>query len=433
MTDDSASSWSLRDGTILNGIAIMVLVCAVSVNTAKAQSLTFPTLVGVEEAREGNALAGYARLLALEPEYTASAQLAEIFLQVRLMNEEFMGVPDAGVRAMSRVAQLRRTFPPGEAAIPRGHTAENALDVIAREAALTRVVIWGEEHHLPQTRSLYEPMLRRLWTLGYRYLAAEAFSDSVMAPTFRFASFASGVYLRDPVYANAVRVAVDMGYRLIAYDEAGVAPSGDAGFRDRRQAEKLKMRIFDADSLAKVIIFAGRAHVSEATSSDGWTPMASVLKRITGIDPFTIFAVRMGERLTSEEEDPQYRYATAHGLVTVPTIFVDSTTRRTLGDASFDAYVFWPRTTLIGGRPDWLERVLGRRRLAIPPALGAGKGLRLVQAYRPTEPTTAIPVDQVLLDDASILRDLMLPMGTYVLRTIDPTGRVLAKASVSVQ
>jgi len=394
-----------------------------------AQGLLVPTLIEIDQSRQGNPLAAYARILELEPQYHASPTFRDIYDQVRLMQEEFLGVPDAGLRAMNVIAQLHQTYPPGEVPIPPGYAPQSAMRVIEHEAARTRIVIWGEEHHLPQTRSLYETMLRRLWGLGYRYLAAETFADSVMSPGFRVPDFGSGVYLRDPVYATAIRVAVGLGYRLIGYEETAIAPAGDASFRDRRQAERLKERVFDTDSTAKVLVLAGRGHASEQTASDGWTPMASVLKRLTGIDPFTIFAVRMGERLTSEEEDPRYRFATSHGLVKRPTIFADPATGRILGDDSFDAFVFWPRTRIIGGRPDWLETVLGRARVAIPTTLTVGSGLRLVQAFRSGENATVIPVDQVLVDDQHPPSDLMLPVGRYWLRAIDRSGKVLATAA----
>lgn len=402
------------------------------ISSANAQALPVPMLLEVDRARKGNPLANYAGLLELEQKYLESAQFAEIYPQVRLMAEQFLGVPDAGVRAMSTVAQLRRTFPPGETALPAGYVGEAALRVIEKKAAQTQIVIFAEEHHLPQTRSLYEPMLKAMWRLGYRYLAAETFTDSVMAAEFKVPTFASGVYLRDPVYATAVRTAIDLGYQLVAYEEMRRAPAGDESFRDRRQAENIQARVLAKDTRAKILILAGRGHASEATSPDGWTPMASVLKRITGIDPFTIFGVRMGERLTREEEDPMYRFATSRGLVREPTIFVDSETGRTLGDDSFDAYVFWPRTRVTNGRPDWLETTLGRRRVIIPPSLAKGRGMRLVQAFRPGEPDIAIPVDQVLITDDTASKVLLLPPGAYRVRSIDRTGTLIGETSITV-
>jgi hypothetical protein len=400
---------------------------------ARAQTLVVPTLLGIEQARLGNPLAAYAALVELENSYRAAPAFAEFYEQVRAMAEEFLGDPHAGLRAMNSIRQLRRTFPAGETPLPDGYGPQSALRVIEREAARTRVVIWGEEHHLPQTRSLYEPMLRTLWKLGYRYLAAETFGDSVTMPGFRYPTFSSGVYVRDPVFASAVRVALDIGYRLVAYEESGQATAGDNSFRDRRQAENLQARVFARDSGARLLVLAGRGHASEVTAPDGWTPMASVLKRLTGIDPFTVFAVTMGERLTTAEEDPRYRFATARGLVSEPTIFIHARDGRPLGDSSFDAFVFWPRTRVMDGRPDWLETVLGRRRVAIPAALTAGNGLRLVQAFRAGEPATAMPVDQVLLRGTSPPPKLMLSPGRHWLRTIDRSGTVIAEGVLTTR
>jgi len=81
---------------------------------------------------------------------------------------------------------------------------------IEREARRTRLVIWGEEHHLPQTRSLYEVLLRTLWRQGYRYLAAETFADELMNADFsypdlpvRVLSSRSGFRLCDPHRSDA--------------------------------------------------------------------------------------------------------------------------------------------------------------------------------------------------------------------------------------
>src|SRR5205814_2174974 len=107
-----------------------------------------------------------------------------------------------------------------------------------------------------------EPLLRRLWSEGYRYFAAEAFDDTVMTAGFAAPDYRSGLYLRDPVFASAVRTAVSLGYELVAYDETGRGPAGDNSYRDRRQAEHLKERVFDRDERARVFVVAGRGHAS---------------------------------------------------------------------------------------------------------------------------------------------------------------------------
>lgn len=398
---------------------------------SQEETLVFPALLKKEALEAGNPLATYAAMLDLEPQYRKSKIFAGIYPEIRFNFEEFLGFPLAGVEAMS-LPTLRRKWPNVETPIPESYKPESALQVIEREARKTRIVVLGEEHHLPQTRSLYEPLLRTLWRQGYRYLAAEAFEDNVMSPDFRSPDYKSGYYLLDPVFASAVRVAKDMGYKLIAYDTKERGPSGDESFRDRTQAENIKARTFDLDPHTKVIVFAGRGHASEETAQGGWTPMASVLKRLTGINPLTLYAPRMSQRVTPEEEDPLYRFATSRGLVRRPTVFVNRGEGRLLGSDSFDAYIFWPRIKIEDGRPDWMVQTLGRKRARIPAGLLSGRGMRLVQAFRQGDRASNIPIDQVVIDEPNDSKVLMLPAGRFWLRTIDRDGKVIAEARLRV-
>jgi hypothetical protein len=391
-----------------------------------------PILLKRDALEAGNPLATYAAMLELEPQYLKSKIFADFYRETRFNFEEFMGVPLAGVQAMS-LPSFRRRKSRIEIAIPVSYQPEDALSVIQREARKTRLVIFGEEHHLPQTRSLYEPLLRLLWAQGYRYFAAETFTDQVMSDEFKYPDFQSGYYTLDPVFASAVRTAKELGYKLIAYETNERGPAGDGSFRDRTQAENIKARIFDRDPQAKVFIIAGRLHASEEPAPDGWTPMASVLKRLTGINPLTLFAPTMSQRLTSEEEDPYYRFATSRGLVKKPAIFVNKTEGRFLSFENYcDAYIFWPRIRIKEGRPDWMARDLKRKSVRIPSQLLVGRGMRLVQAHKEGEPASAIPIDQVLIDDQSNPKVLMLPKGKYSLRTIDRETTVIREASVIV-
>jgi hypothetical protein len=393
--------------------------------------LVFPGLLAKDQREAGNPLATYAAMLELEEAYRAHDVFRRIYPEVRCNFEEFLGDPLAGQRAMTLLAAPGRQAR-DEVPLPPGHVARAAMDEIARAAATTRLVVFGEEHHLPQTRSLYEPMLRALRDRGYRYLAAETFTASVMEPGFTVPSYRTGYYTMDPVFAGAVRTAKQLGYTLIAYDTTESGPAGDASFRDRTQAENLKRLVFDTDPEARLVVLAGRAHAAEAAAADGWTPMASVLKRLTGIDPFTVYAPAMSQRQTPEEEHPMYRFATREGLVTAPTIFVGEGGKR-LGSDSFDAYVFWPRFEVIEGRPDWMVRTLGRTRTAIPPALRTRAGLHLVQAFVQGDTPTTVPVDQVLLRPGEPPPALMLPKGSFWLRSVDAKGTASAPVTLTVE
>ena len=58
--------------------------------------------------------------------------------------------------------------------------------------------------------------------------------------------------------------------------------------------------------------------------------------------------------------------------------------------------------------------------------------MRLVQAFRQGDRASNIPVDQVIIDEPTDRKVLMLPAGRFWLRTIDRNGNVLAEARVRV-
>jgi hypothetical protein len=415
----------------LAGLAL--LCCFVTADRLVGQDpeLPFPLLLEREQLDAGNPLAPYQAMLELEDRYLASPAFQQIYPEIRASFEEFMGVPLAGVRAMA-LPTLRRGFASDSQASLDGFAPQDAVEVIASRAAGTQLVIWGEEHHLPQTRSLYEALLHRLRDEGYRYLAAEAFAEAIATSEFVDVGYEAGLYLWDPVFAAAVRTAVELGYQLVAYDTSERGPEGEAGFRDRRQAENIITRVFEGDPDAKVLVLTGRGHASETPASDGWRPMAAVLKDLTGLDPLTIYAPTMSMRETPEEEHPLYRVASARDLLHRPTIFVDTASAEPLGAASFDAYVFWPRVEVETGRESWVFRLPGRRKVEIPLSLPQGTGPILVQAFEEGRPDRMIPDDQVLFLGGSVPA-LALAAGSYRIRAIRPDGEVIAEQTAVVE
>ena len=97
-----------------------------------------------------------------------------------------------------------------------------------------------------------------------------------------------------------------------------------------------------------------------------------------------------------------------------------------------DDYIFWPRIKVKDGRPDWMVKELGRKPIKIPRQLKHGRGIRLVQVFKEGEPASAIPIDQVIIDDQSDRKVLMLPKGRFWLRAVDRDSKVIAEAHLSV-
>lgn len=408
------------------------LLCApaqfASPDTASADPrLPFPGMLEREALLRGNPLATYAAMRQREPAYLKSPVFRAIYPEIRLGFEQFLGLPCAGLQAMDRMAPAAQT---ADSASLEAYSAVPAVDVIARAAERTRIVIIAEEHHLPQTRSLFEPLLSALHRRGYRYLAAEAFEDADVS-ALREPDYQTGYYIRDPVFASAIRTALDLGYRLVSYDtreQRADSPS----FRDVRQAENIIARTLATDTAARVLVIAGRLHAAEVPAPDGWTPMGHVLKTLTGIDPFTVYTPTMTARLRPETEHPAYRAATARGLVRQPVILVHRTNATLLGTTAFDAYAFFPRPRLLHGRPDWLVTTLHRMPVEVPDALVPSQGVRLIQAFPAGSDPSSIPSDQILVETGAAVPRLMLKAGSYRLRGVGARGDTTAWMPVRV-
>ena len=126
-----------------------------------------------------------------------------------------------------------------------------------------------------------------------------------------------------------------------------------------------------------------------------------------------------------------FRYANDKRLVNGPTVFVGEDGEPfTLLPGSYDVSVFLPRVKYENGRPDWMVRELKRSPTKIPPELLKGQGIRLVQATYADEPDDAVPVDQIIVRPGQDVPVLMLPNGSFKLRTWDETGQVIATGRI---
>lgn len=388
-----------------------------------------PILLKKQERYAGNPLATYAEMIYMEKSYKSSP-LAPIYDEMRFNMEEFLGIADAGKQAM-QLSQYKVKWQNQPDSIDGSWDNLPAIPEIIREAKKTSIVIWGEEHHLPQSRSLYESMIRELWKLGYRYLAAETFADNLSDSMKGYIDYNSGYYLADPVFASAVNTAIRMGYKLIDYDTYETSPT-EPSFRDMMQAKNIYDKTFKKDKEARVLILAGRGHASEEIASNGWKPMGYNLKNLTGIDPFTLFAVTMTERIVPEDEHPLYRYATSKGLVKDVTLFKNRHSGKFLNAGSFDAYVFFPRVKLIEGRPDWLFNTLGRKKVNNPFKDKISDDLQLVQAFFKDQPVNSIPVDQFVVNKNEPNKSFALKPGNYLARIIDKSGNIISQMPLTV-
>jgi hypothetical protein len=328
------------------------------------------------------------------------------------------------------------TFNPAKAAdfhVPEEQLADlraahgvSALAEIVRRARRTSIVILDENHLDPRGRAFGLEVARALRPLGYTVLAAEALKrdadDAVsrdkMAALSKdgYPRQTSGYYLHDPVFADFLRQSLALGYRLVSYETTRTDYAADPGEaqaqREQDQADNLIRRALEQAPAGKILIYAGEHHAAErpiAAEGAKVEMMAQRLKRATGIDPLTIDQAGLSPIPMNRPDADLYAIAEpkTHGRSVVLMRHGKPLTVGLLA-GSVDLQVVHPRTTLVAGRPQWLEG-MGRKPSPIPQALLPTAGTRLVQAFVEREGDDAIAVDQALVAPGTAAPALMLP------------------------
>jgi hypothetical protein len=322
-------------------------------------------------------------------------------------------------------------------------TAEalDAIPAIVAAAKGRHIVILNESHHAPRHRAFALELARGLRGEGFDTLAAETFQDVAGTTERGYPTASTGFYTAEPVFGELVRGALELGYRLVAYEHVshGFDPEMDplARINEREigQAQNLVERVFDADPDARLFVYVGYSHATETWDDPGgerelaW--MAARLADATGHDPLTIDQTTGGMRSEPALEDPHWRRADAAGRLDGPKLFRVDGEPFVTGDyaGKVDLQVFHPRTTRVHGRPDWLAH--GRRAVAVPDGLVAqlpADERALLQAFHAGEGADAIPADQFLVaagERADLPRFLLSP-GEYRLAMQTASGATRA-------
>jgi len=337
--------------------------------------------------------------------------------------------------ALGVVAQARR--PNALSPDLAGATVVKALDAIAEAAVGRQIVILNEAHNHSRHRAFAAQVLRRLRPLGFEWFAAETFMPRLPEPAPMIADYrvgepflhAYGYYTQDPVFAETVREAARLGYRLIDYEfrRDQHAPEGSDDdtrsiYREEAEAENLIANVLRPAPGARVLIYCGYDHALEAPTKYGeW--FASRLKRKTGIDPLTIEQAWCTPDLKPEDDEAQVAAVQAAFAPREPVVI-----RRADGSVfgnprhenQMDLSVFHPRLDPVRGRPGWRAADSERRLIDID--VPRTDGPALLQSLWSDEGPAGVPADQFLLTAGQRRAALVLRPGRYTLRLERPEG-----------
>ena len=285
-----------------------------------------------------------------------------------------------------------------------------------------QIVVVNERHHASSDRLLTLALLEPLAKQGFRYLAIEAGwrGDDINGRGYPVGR--SGYYVNDVVFAEMLRNAISLGYRIVAYEAEREQMTLDyeknfpnrQQLRDFLQAQNIVTRIYELDPGAKTLIHCGYAHAEEVPNDDWW-PMSYYLKEATGIDPLTIDQTILSERSAPEFEHPGRVAVEGQGfLEDGPVVLVNSLGEvlNNFGRPGVDINVLTPRTRYRDGRPIWMA--MGGRRKARRIDIHECDSSNCIVEARHPERKDSIPYDRVEINNQKSAL-LYLPPGANVM------------------
>lgn len=366
------------------------------------------------------------------PAIQQDAQTRNMASQMLATHLGFLGRPLDALRAFP----YRRSNEPDSALpSPPAWIAVPASEWIAGQADAFRVVLVNEAHHVPQTRVLTVSLLQRLRAKGYTHLAVEALLNNGTDPMPNgYPERRTGIYTREPVFAELLREARRLGYELLPYEPDHV------GEQTQQQRETGQARAIAAvlagNPQSKILVHAGYAHIGEAQAGlpEDARPMAMELATSSGLSLLSIDQTSTRSYEAADIDTVGQRLAKQF-VVDTPSVLLarDGGTAWSNKPGLYDVSVLLPAATGSALRPDWLSLDGKRKAVAIDMTPCLGHLPCLAEARHASEGDDAIPADQFLmLAAADGDTPLFLAPGKYRLRLLGSDGMPVAGRELEV-
>lgn len=278
-----------------------------------------------------------------------------------------------------------------------------------------KVIMLNEATNKPLHRAFAYSLLDVLYNRGFRYLAMEMLNPQADQELTKL-TYKTGHFAAEPVAGELVREALDLGYRLVAYEDpnAGVHSPTE---RDSIQAANIA-RILKADPDAKIFVYASYGHIAEKSTTPDFIPMGMAFKRMTGVDPLTIDQTDMTEESNFAFGKAFYDAYLLNYPITESSIpLIKDEPVNITGTSLYDLTVIHPKTTFLSTRPTWLS--LSNRRQPVSIKF-TNRNCFMVQAYYQlesfgTKPGQVVPADQSYFSYGKGIFTLYLKRGLYIL------------------
>jgi hypothetical protein len=447
-----------RTVTLVSCLALLPVLSTASAQSYDATEIAFFHAVN----RQPTELARYTYLTKKIPHLSPSQQL--LANQLLAFTENELGLYDQAILGFPL-----KSSEPADLVLPTAADwqAENAVDVIAKLAASRRIVMVNEAHHDAHTRQLTLALLPRLRALGFTHFAAEALGDNdpgLMQRGYPIKTSGSE-YLREPLYGEIIREAIRLGFIVVPYDSGADTTLA----REIGQAENLYRRVFVKDPAARLFVHAGYAHIDKSKGRLGDVePMAMQLEKLTGLVPLSIDQTQFMESIPNRSDayhqlvdrfkpaQPSVLANRVSGdlwsadpklydvnVILPPSVNLQAFGRggyfggadnqkvRIINDASHLSMEFMAPNDM--PRPDWLALDGKRYSVAITTSLCRASLPCQVEAIHSSESDDATAADRYAFMQSNSMSKLYLSPGTYRLRALSASGKVLSSQTIDVK
>lgn len=253
----------------------------------------------------------------------------------------------------------------------------------------SRAVLFNENHNRTHTRYYLLELLAQLKEMGFTTLALEDLRESNQSLVKReYPILSSGFYIKEPVFAELVREAIRLGFKLLPYEQEGATHRGEA-------SGQYLSRYLNQNSTERLIILGGYGFLYKTNKHNYDKTVAQVLQNNFGNSIVSLDCISFTEMFDPEKESELYRYSSDSIKIDKPSVlrireelifpyFVDSN--------MVDASIFFPRTKCQSNCCSQKIRVSN------PIDLNTGDSLNFIQVYYYKEfkkhKTQAIPYIQ---------------------------------------
>lgn len=286
----------------------------------------------------------------------------------------------------------------------------NAVEYIGERARDKQIVILNEAHHVPLHRAFAMQLATKLRSMGFTYLACETFASNVYFP-FQHGDVElyDGYYTQEPMFANFIRNAIEERWTFVAYERERTTPQQKGEQEKARefvQATNIVSRVFKNDPKAKILIYVGYGHAAkfpESSNDSDESMFAAQLKRLTGIDPYTIDQATLYDQHRSKWQSATYRALHTKLKPATASVLTDGNGQPIhigIDSRAYDVQVIHPpyKVSAKTMREEWMEQLPQLRYYEIPTDIYDKSRRSVVYAFSMNSSKESVPLDTVMID-----------------------------------